>query len=136
MLVRYVEGFNAADARDASVIALGVQQKAEDAITGDRMWHVREGYARLPEYLAERVVALGGAVRLGMPVEEIRWGAGCGRGAVCGGETVRGKRVVVTLPLGVLQAGVVRFSPEPEDRMAIAGRTADGAGGALHDCVS
>ncbi len=33
----YVEGFNAADAREASALALGFQQKAEDAIEGDRM---------------------------------------------------------------------------------------------------
>ena len=122
MLVRYVEGFNAADARDASVIALGVQQKAEDAIAGDRMWHVREGYARLPEYLAERVAALGGALRLGLPVEEIRWERGAVEVRCAGGETVRGRHVVATLPLGVLQAGVVRFSPEPEDRLEIAAR--------------
>ncbi|RXH58834.1 flavin monoamine oxidase family protein [Granulicella sibirica] len=122
MLIRYVEGFNAADARDASVIALGLQQKAEDAISGDRMWHVREGYARLPEYLAERAAALGGAVRLGMPVEEIRWERGAVAVQCASAETIKGKRVVVTLPLGVLQAGVVRFIPEPEDRLEIATR--------------
>ena len=40
----YVEGFNAADAREASVLALGIQQRAEDTIEGDRMWRLTEGY--------------------------------------------------------------------------------------------
>jgi monoamine oxidase len=116
-LTGYVEGFNAADARRIGVKALGVQQKAEDAIEGDRAWHVLGGYGQLAESLAARVKELGGEVRLGWEAVAVRWRAGdveveTNRGMVHAG------KCVVTLPLGVLQ-GVndedgLRMAPEPK----------------------
>jgi len=112
----YVEGFNAADASRISVRALGVQQKAEDAIEGDSTWHVRGGYARLPEYLAARVKELGGEVRLGCIVTAVRWSAGEVAVETTLG-TMRAKRCVVALPLGVVQGinreGGLTMEPEP-----------------------
>jgi monoamine oxidase len=110
--LRYVEGFNAADAKEASAMALGRQQSAEDAIEGDRSWRVREGYDRLPDFLAERVKAAGGTVLLGAAVATVRWSTK-GVEAVCAdGGVWTAQKVVVTLPLGVLQAGAVRIEPE------------------------
>src|ERR1700691_5314377 len=51
-LIGYVEGFNAADHHKISAISLGMQQKAEDVIEGDRAFHVAGGYDQLPDYLA------------------------------------------------------------------------------------
>ena len=76
----YVEGFNAADAREASVLALGRQQEAEDAIEGDRVARVKEGYDRVPEFLAKRFRAAGGRLVLDGAVETVDWGAGKGHG--------------------------------------------------------
>ena len=101
-LLGYVEGFNAADARRIGVKSLGAQQAAEDATEGDRAWHVRGGYAQLAEYLAKRVVELGGEIRLGCEVLGVRWS----EGDVCVETTqgdVAGGQCIVTLPLGVLQ---------------------------------
>jgi monoamine oxidase len=115
-LLGYVEGFNAADARRISVKSLGVQQKAEDASEGDRSWHVLGGYAQLTDYLAKRVVELGGEIRLGCKVLGMRWS----EDEVCA-ETVEGdvsaSRCIVALPLGVLQrvnkANDLWMEPEP-----------------------
>ena len=117
--VGYVQGFNAADARVASVRALGVQQAAEDAIDGDRVFKVRGGYDQLPEYLAARVRALGGEVRLGVKVREVRWERGRVE-VVTDTETLVAGRLVVTLPFGVLLGGEVRFEPEPLEVMQAA----------------
>jgi len=117
-LLGYVEGFNAADAGRIGVKALGVQQKAEEAIEGDRMWHVRGGYAQLAEYLAARVKALGGDVRLNCEVLGVRWREGLVEVETSAG-TLRAKRCIVALPLGVLQAG---FRIEPEPRAMAAAR--------------
>ena len=122
VIVGYVEGFNAADARDASVMALGVQQKAEDEIEGDRVWRVREGYDRLPEYLARRVRESGGEIILGTTVEGIRWERGAVEVVCSEAGSVFGRRAVVTVPLGVLQSGGVKFMPEPGNRMEIVRR--------------
>jgi monoamine oxidase len=115
-LTGYVEGFNAADAKRIGVKALGVQQKAEDAIEGDRAWHVLGGYGQLAEYLAARVKELGGEVRVGWEAVAVRW-----REDDVEVETNHGvlhaKRCIVALPLGVLQCvndeGCLRMAPEP-----------------------
>jgi monoamine oxidase len=118
--LRYVEGFNAADATEASAMALGRQQSAEDAIDGDRSWRVTEGYDRLPKFLAERVKAAGGTVVLGAAVVTVRWSTK-GVEVVCAdGRLWMAQRVVVTLPLGVLQAAAVRFEPEVPEILAAA----------------
>ena len=108
----YVEGFNAADASEISVLSLGAQQTAEDEIDGDRIAHIREGYTRLPSFLAERLRAVGGELRLELPVTAIRWGVGRVALETPAGELIA-SRAVITLPLGVLQAQSVHIVPEP-----------------------
>jgi monoamine oxidase len=115
----FVEGFNAADANIISVRSLGVQQKAEDAIEGDRLWRIREGYARLPEYLAAKIGDLGGHIRLHWPVSEILWQPGQVQLRGPGSLLVRALKVVVSVPLAVLQAGAIDFSPSPGDRLEL-----------------
>ena len=115
-LLGYVEGFNAADARRIGVKALGVQQKAEDAIEGDRAWHVRGGYEQLAKYLAARVKELGGNVRLNCEVLGVTWREGLVEVATSAG-LLRAAKCVVALPLGVLQAGF-KIEPEPQAMLA------------------
>jgi monoamine oxidase len=98
----YVEGFNAADARRIGVKSLGAQQRAEDASEGDRAWRVVGGYAQLTEYLARRIVELGGEIRLSTEVLGVRWREGEACAETAQGD-VTGRRCIVTLPLGVLQ---------------------------------
>jgi monoamine oxidase len=114
-LLSYVEGFNAADAKRIGVHALAAQQVAEDAIEGDRTWHVRGGYAQLAEYLAAKVTEFGGAIRLGEVVSCIAWERGGVRVTTGDAEYVA-EKCIVTLPLGVLQRanrGGVEILPEP-----------------------
>ena len=117
----YVEGYNAADARQASVLALARQQVAEEEIEGDRLWRFVDGYDRLPEFLRDRVLAAGGEIRLNSPVDMVEWERSRVRVRVAGQEFAA-VRCVVTVPLGVLQAGAVRFLPEPADVLRAASR--------------
>jgi monoamine oxidase len=111
-LIGYVEGFNAADHRTISAISLGAQQKAEDAMEGDRAFHVVGGYDQLPEYLARCIEHSGGALRADTRVQRIDWRPG--RVAVTTNQgSFSARRAVVTLPLGVLQSGRVVFEPAP-----------------------
>ena len=61
-LIGFVEGFNAADHRVIGVAALAKQQAIEDATEGDRMFHVRGGYAQVPEFLAQQIREHGGTI--------------------------------------------------------------------------
>lgn len=128
-IISYVEGFNAADARRIGIRALGVQQKAEDEIEGDRTFHVHGGYSKLAEYLATRVKELGGNVKLGREVHSVRWSAGHVEAGTSAG-VVRAPKCIVTLPLPVLQRANtesgIGFTPPPA-ALAHARRLAMGA---------
>ena len=72
----YVEGFNAADANVIGTAALRKQQEAEDAIEGDRLFRIREGYDRLPLFLLDCFLAAGGRAHLETAVTAIEWKRG------------------------------------------------------------
>jgi monoamine oxidase len=122
----YVESFNAADQKRISVAALAKQQAAEDAIAADRLFRVEAGYTALPDFLAARMIAAGGELMLDAPVKKISWTRGAVTAEVSGGPQYHAVRVVITVPLGVLQAGMIEFVPRPADVLFHANRLAMG----------
>lgn len=126
----FVEGFNAADCDLIGIAALALQQRAEDAIDGDRLFHVRAGYDAVPRYLLERFLAADGRLLTEHTVQRIAWGdhnvAISGAGVAGAPFQLTADRAVVTLPLGVLQAGTVQFAPEPVEVRHEASRMASG----------
>ncbi len=114
----YVEGFNAADAREIGILGLARQQAAEDAIEGERGARVVQGYSALAEYLRQQAEAAGATVLLQTPATRVEWTAvaGC---LVHSGEKQAWKsaKVLCALPLGVLQSGAVEFAPTPAAAM-------------------
>jgi monoamine oxidase len=114
LATNYVEGFNAADAHRISILALAKQQAAEDLISGDRVFRVVEGYARVPEFLLRRFLEAGGEWVPSAPVRTISWQSGSVKVETGTGRTFQGTAVIVTLPLGVLHADTVSFVPQPE----------------------
>ena len=114
LATNYVEGFNAADANRISILALAKQQAAEDLISGDRVFRVAEGYARVPEFLLQRFLATGGEWVPSAPVRSISWQPGSVKVETDLGRVFQAAAVIVTLPLGVLQAGIVSFVPQPK----------------------
>ncbi len=122
----YVEGFNAADARRISIRALERQQAAEDAISGDRIFRVIEGYARVPEFLLRRFLEAGGRWVAAAPVRTITWKPGKVEVASETDQVFEAAAAVITLPLGVLQARRVAFVPQPVKILDAADRLAMG----------
>ena len=93
-----VQGFDAAD--PARVSARDIAAEWKTALGSSQM-RPQGGYGPLLASLLK-----GFSVKLDTPVREIRWQ----RGAVeIAG--VRARQAIITLPLGVLQSGSVRFSP-------------------------
>jgi monoamine oxidase len=127
----YVESFNAADRDVIGIAALAKQQSAEDAHQGDRIFRIQEGYETIPHLLAAGIANSGCPVFLNQKVERVVWNPGSV--AVSGTDdqrrkfTLEGRRAIVTLPLGVLQAGTVDFEPIPAEVMSHAGRMRMGA---------
>jgi monoamine oxidase len=127
----YVAGFNAADPSQVGVHWLVRQMRAEDKIEGDRAFRARGGYEAFLAVLRERVAKAGVGVRTSTVVRRVTWRpASVSIDAVCADRamSLHSSRVLVTVPLGVLQAqpgepGAIEFSPTlPQDKLdAIAG---------------
>jgi monoamine oxidase len=126
----YVEGFNAADRNIIGVAALARQQRAENDIQADRIFRIRTGYSALPQFLADQFRLSGGTILFERPVRAIRWARGAVSVSGPLGEDrtfeLHADQAVITLPLGVLQAGAVRFDPQPGDIANQAARMAMG----------
>jgi monoamine oxidase len=128
----YVEGFNAARQEIAGIHSLAQDMAAADRINGDHAFRLADGYQALALYLLAGVVEPARKLRLNSIVESIAWRSGDVsvhvRHALTGGHTiVRCRRVIITVPLGVLQAqGAIRFEPEPADVLHAASQLAVG----------
>jgi monoamine oxidase len=127
----YVEGFNAADRNRIGVASLAKQQRAEDVIEADRLFRLTAGYAAVPDFLASEFVRAGGTLRLQTPVQRIDWSPGSVTLLARDGEgvdtRVQARRALITVPLGVLQAGSIQFEPRPVEILRQADRLAMGA---------
>ena len=115
--VSFVEGFNAADRHRVGVHSLVRQQNAEDAIDGEKTYRVLNGYDAVPHFLFQSSRPDAVSLLLNTVADGIEWRRGRVQIAVksrmgLAFEPIVAKKAVVTLPLGVLQAGAVRFLPE------------------------
>ena len=99
----FVEGFDAADTTRASVFGI-----ANELLSGvdDQSARPPGGYGPLFEHLQAACVAAGVKIQLASPVSRISWKRS---GVRVGGS--RARAVIVTLPIGVLRTGDVRFDP-------------------------
>jgi monoamine oxidase len=123
----YVRGFNAADPDRVGVHWLVAGMQAEEKIDGDRAFHSEHGYEDLLTIFREQMKDAGVEISLDTIVDSIEWSSG--RVAITthkneshknsGALNLSASRVLITLPLGVLQAsvnsadeaGAVRFTP-------------------------
>lgn len=117
----FVEGFNAAHANKISIKALAKESEASDAIEGDRAFRVFNGY----DAVASALAAGSRSIRLNSIVEGLRWSHSSVtvhvRSAITGEPSLcRAKRAIVTVPLGILQSGGLRFDPEPTTNLRAA----------------
>jgi monoamine oxidase len=117
---RYVEGFHAARIDRIGVKGLIKANQAEDEVEGDRSFRVLGGYGTIMDALHEQALERGAIFHLNTIVKELHWNEQRVQ-AVCvnreSAQTFTASRVVVTLPLGVLQAdgdnsASMRFLPE------------------------
>ena len=115
----YVVGFNAADPDSVGVHWLVNSMRAEERIEGDRAFRARHGYRDLIEIFLQQLMAAGVSVRTGAVVDSIAWSSGHAKLTVSeasGRSKLEAPRVLITLPLGVLQTapgetGAVDFRP-------------------------
>lgn len=121
----YVEGFNAAHKEKISVASLAQDAAASEVIEGDRTFRIASGYKGALSFLLNGLENVQPRLRLNSIVSAIQWRPGFAQVHVRSGVTgeisqLAAQRIIVTIPLGVLQAGKhelgsIQFDPEPDE---------------------
>ena len=120
LAISYVEGFNAARSEIIGIASLVTDQKAADKIDGDDAFRLMNGYDALLHWMTQGISDLDSKLRLNSVVRAIGWEPGRAKiefecaltGSV---QTIAAKRVILTVPLRVLQSDAIRFHPEPDE---------------------
>lgn len=114
-----IEGFNAARADRISVASLIQDSEAAEKIDGDHAFRIAQGYDAIPFALLRSIPHQDSVIQLSSAVRRVRWRRGSVQLETDSG-TLRCQRLLVTVPLGVLQAGTLQFDPEPEQHLKAA----------------
>jgi monoamine oxidase len=111
-LKNYVEGYYAADTHKASTFSLREELTTSD----DEQYRIEGGYIKLVDYLHKQCNEKGVQFFLSHPAKEIKWEKGDVE-VVSGQKTFYAKKVLITVPVGVLQSESIRFSPAIPETM-------------------
>ena len=111
-LKSYVEGYDAADTKRASAFALLQELLGED----NNQYRISGGYIKLIDHLFSECAKAGCGFKFQTVVKEIRWHRGHVEVIDLKGNSFTAKKIVTTVPLGVLQSpqqspGHIIFSP-------------------------
>ncbi len=123
-----VQGFDAADPARVSARSI-LEEWGEAGAFGAMQPRPEGGYGALMDWMAIDLMSRKANIQLGTVVREVRWQRGSVRvrGRFLGEPfTVQASRAVIALPLGVLQAGTVRFLPVLAAKREPLGRLASG----------
>ena len=111
-----VEGYHAADPAKISVQSLLDNTAADERPGAERQFRFVHGYDGLVTALFEQAVRELCTVQLDAVVTAIAWRPGHAVVRTAAGAELTAPRVVVTVPLGVLKAGAIDFSPRLPDK--------------------
>ena len=117
-----VSGYHAADPARISVLSLLKNTAADERPGANRQFRFVGGYDGLVAAIFQRIDPGLCEVRLNTVVTAVSWG---GRRAVVrtsAGQELAAPQLIVTVPLGVLKAGAITFSPRLADKEEAIGR--------------
>jgi monoamine oxidase len=100
-LKRFAEGFDVADIHQVSVLGLRDEWKHEE----EEQFRIPGGYQQLIQYLQHAGTANGCVIQTSCTVKTIRWQADRVEAITAEGKTYTAQKAIITVPLGVLQAG-------------------------------
>lgn len=120
-VIKYVEGYDAADTSKASAFALCEEwMQAKDM----EQYRCEGGYIELISFLEKECIEAGCTFHLSSPVHTIRWKQN--HVEVIGNNIeISAEKAIITIPLGILQLptesdGAIQFSPALADKRAAA----------------
>jgi monoamine oxidase len=132
----FVEGFNAARKEVIGIASLAKDDEAAEKIDGYRSFRFLSGYDSVPSHIFSAVGSTESKLRLNTILTDVEWRAGWVKLTTSSALTgdinhISAGRLVVTVPLGVLQAGAgtpgaICWHPPPEQILTAASRLAFG----------
>jgi monoamine oxidase len=105
----YVAGYDTANPRDASAFALRAEWNHED---DDAQHLIDGGYGPMIDYLATEIKNAGNEIILNAEVSKIEWQRDIAKIVTADGSNYQAAKVIIALPLGVLQSGNIKFNPQ------------------------
>jgi monoamine oxidase len=114
LAIDFVEGFNAADHRVIGVHGLAAAEESSEKIEGDRSFRIAGGYGLLVDFLESQLSRANIRLVPNAIVKRIVWRPHNARAEVSVDgrkQEFTGSVAVITLPVGVLKLGSVRFEP-------------------------
>ena len=118
-LTAYVEGYYAGDATKASTLALKEEWEASE----EEDQRIIGGYGQLMQYLYKQCMEKGCRFYFDTPVNTIHWQKGNVVVTAADGTTYGGAKVLLTVPVGVLQSSrlpsSILFNPAIDDKLAL-----------------
>jgi monoamine oxidase len=105
---RFAEGYDLADMNRASTRALYEEWSREGE---EEEYRLEGGYRRLTDYLIAQCIANGCSIHLSTPVTQIHWQPGRVEAISATGQAFSADRVVLTIPLGMLQPDALSSFP-------------------------
>jgi monoamine oxidase len=122
LALSFVEGFDAADANLISAKSLAKAEETSDEVEGESSFRIIDGYSCVTDFLLHSSARTHLTLRLSTRVDAIRWSRGDVEIVVKNASAIRARRAIVTVPVGVLREGSLRFDPDlPEKRDAANG---------------
>lgn len=97
---RFAEGFDVADTHEVSVFSIREEWMNEQ----EEQYRIPGGYTQLMQYLQKACIADGCVIHTSSAVKTVRWQPNRVEATTAGGQTFTAQKLIVTAPLGVLQA--------------------------------
>jgi monoamine oxidase len=120
--LRLVEGYHAADPARISVRSLLKNTAADESPGANRQFRFVGGYDGLVAAIFQRIDPRLCDVRLNIVATAVTWGRKSAVVRTSTGQEFAAPQLIVTVPLGVLKAGAIEFSPRLADKEDAIGR--------------
>ncbi len=131
-----VEGYHAADPSRISVRSLLKNTAADERPGANRQFRFVAGYDGLVNAIFQRVDPRLCDVRLNIVVTSVTWGRKSAVVRTATGQEFAAPQLIVTVPLGVLKAGAIEFSPRLAEKEDALGRLEMGAAERVSLCLA
>ena len=107
-IVHFAEGFDLADTRTVSSMAVRNEWQANDE---EHQYHIPGGYQRVIDHLASNLISAGGEIYTSTIASSVSWRQGEVKVLTTTGKIFVADKVICTLSVGCMQKKMLRFHP-------------------------